>query len=131
MQPKPKPPRPAGVVILGFLGILIGLALLGFAFGRIMPPPPGEAVLKTGSALVGLLQLAVSIGFFSGRGWAWTLGIILSIGSALFISFQFIFSFPYAGFIINLPILYYLTRPHVKAYFGKGLLPPTFCTPGR
>lgn len=119
MQPQPKSPKPAGVTILGFLGIPGGLALLGIAFGAGPTVTPGEPILQAASALLGLLQFVVSIGFFSGRGWAWALGIAFYIGNIFFISFLFIFSFPYFG-LINLLILYYLTRPHVKAYFRKG-----------
>lgn len=42
-------------------------------------------------------------GFIKGRGWAWTLGGIL-----------YALSIP-----IGLIFLYYLTRPHVREYFGK------------
>ena len=42
-------------------------------------------------------------GLIKGKGWAWTFGGIL-----------FALSIP-----IGLIFLYYLTRPHVKAYFGK------------
>ena len=42
-------------------------------------------------------------GILKGKGWAWTIGGIL-----------FALSIP-----IGLIFLYYLTRPHVKAYFGK------------
>jgi len=42
-------------------------------------------------------------GLIKGKGWAWTVGGML-----------FAFSVP-----IGLIFLYYLTRPHVKVYFGK------------
>ena len=42
-------------------------------------------------------------GLIKGKGWAWTFGGML-----------FALSIP-----IGLIFLYYLTRPHVKAYFGK------------
>ncbi len=42
-------------------------------------------------------------GLLKGKGWAWTIGGLL-----------FAFSIP-----IGLIFLYYLTRPHVKLYFGK------------
>ena len=47
--------------------------------------------------------IILPLGLIKGRGWAWT------IGSALFA-----LSIP-----IGLIFLYYLTRPEVRAYFGK------------
>lgn len=44
-------------------------------------------------------------GLLKGRGWAWTIGAML-----------FALSIP-----IGLIFLYYLTRPHVRKYFGKSL----------
>ncbi len=41
--------------------------LLGIASGRTITVTPGEAVLQAASAILGLLQLAVSIGYFKGR----------------------------------------------------------------
>ncbi|MGF3554180.1 MAG: hypothetical protein ACQXXF_02745 [Thermoplasmatota archaeon] len=50
-----------------------------------------------------LSALILPYGFLKGKGWAWT------IGGALFA-----FSIP-----IGLIFLFYITRPHVKKYFGK------------
>jgi hypothetical protein len=75
--------------------------------------------------ILGILYLAVAVGFFGGKGWAWTLGMIgYIIGIVLNIiqiglgSISSVF-----GLIIGLIIVYYLTRPHVKAFFGKGMMP--------
>jgi hypothetical protein len=78
-----------------------------------------------------------------GKGWAWTITIILiiigiaiqivstSVGSVL-VGFHNTnnvssgIAGSIIGIAINIVILYYLYRPHVKAYFGKAQQqPPT------
>jgi hypothetical protein len=84
--------------------------------------------------------LVVSYGLLKGRGWAWTVTVILTIiaiaiqiisviSSSMFnASFSADVNALVAGIIshiiglaINEVILYYLYRPHVKSYFGKSL----------
>ena len=90
----------------------------------------GAAFLANGGLLIGGIILAVGIGYLAvsygllnGRGWAWTvtvilsiIGIVIQIISALSTSD---IAFTTLGIGINAIILYYLYRPHVKAYFGK------------
>jgi hypothetical protein len=117
-----RPPRPTGVTILGIFAILIGLFGI---FGGIVLLTSSDIVIVSLSAfavLVGILYLAVGIGFFRGDGWAWILGIIVSIIALVrnvieAVTTSVIFALP--GIIFALIIIYYLTRPHVKAYFGK------------
>ena len=56
-----------------------------------------------------------------GKGWAWTLGIIIFVLSMISNLIQVVFgNYSSAiGVVIDLGIIYYITRPHVKAYFGK------------
>lgn len=54
-------------------------------------------------AVFSLSAIILPYGFLRGRGWAWTIGGLL-----------YALSIP-----IGLIFLYYLTRPHVKIYFGK------------
>ena len=70
---------------------------------------------------IGIASIVVAVGLFKGRGWAWTVTMILSfIGIAVAIASM---AFGNYGGIVNLIIngiiLYYLFRPNVKAYFGK------------
>jgi uncharacterized membrane protein YidH (DUF202 family) len=97
-------------------------------------------------AVVGGVLLAIGIGYIvmfygllKGKGWAWTITVILTIiGIAIqIISISVIISsslentknviseivdsitFPLIGLAINIAILYYLYRRHVREYFGK------------
>jgi len=130
MQPKPN--RPTGVTILGILsilaglgGIIIGAAALGLS-GLVASAYPGGAAVAAaiGAVLliIGILELVYGIGFFGGKSWAWTLAIIGSVLNIIFgiVSIAFGSFGSVFGLIISILILYYLTRTHVKAYFGKG-----------
>jgi hypothetical protein len=85
---------------------------------------------------VGIGYLVMFYGLLKGKGWAWTITIVLLIiGIAIQIvstAFGSIFTTSLhnnsgnsgvagaiIGIAINIVILYYLYRPHVKAYFGK------------
>jgi hypothetical protein len=54
-------------------------------------------------AVFSISAIILPYGFLKGRGWAWTIGGML-----------YALSIP-----VGLIFLYYLTRPHVKEYFGK------------
>src|SRR6266581_3360233 len=146
---QPKPPRPTGVTVLAVLAILGAIALLfsgavliglGLLLGTLTASVditsaitnagyPGLASLGVGtiSALVialgaaililGILYLAVGVGFFGGKRWAWNLGIIVSVIGIVLNVIQMIGG-NYSG-VVSL-IIYYLMRPHVKVFFGKG-----------
>ncbi len=71
--------------------------------------------------ILGLLDLVLGIGFLGGKGWARTIGMIVGVINIVFAIPAIVF-FGYPN-IIHLIfwviILYYLTRTHVKAFFGK------------
>src|SRR6266581_1692754 len=151
MQPKPPRPTGVTILaVLAILGaiaflfsgaVLIGLGLLlGTLTASIditnaitNAGYPGLASLGVGtiSALVialgaaililGILYLAVGIGFFGGKRWAWNLGIIVSVIGIVLNVIQMIGG-NYSGvvsLIISLLIIYYLMRPHVKVFFDR------------
>lgn len=87
---------------------------------------------------VGIGYLVVSYGLLKGKGWAWTITVVLTIISivvqiiSVIPTSMFNASFPsdmnalvsgiiahIVGLAVNGVILYYLYRPNVKAYFGK------------
>ena len=79
-------------------------------------------ILGAFSLIVGIFWLVEGWGAMVGKGWAWTLGIIIFVLSIISNLIQVVFGNYSSAIavIINLGIIYYLTRPHVKAFFGKG-----------
>jgi hypothetical protein len=117
----------AGVSAL-FLGSLIPLAgqTQDFA-GNISSTMLGGFAVASGAVMLalGIASLVIAYGLFKGRGWAWTaavvlsiIGIVMSVVSIVTGNFGSIISL-----IINGIIIYYLYRPHVKAYFGRSIAP--------
>lgn len=98
--------RPLGITILAILAVLGGLVSLAvgaFAsgFGLVL-------------VIIGLVELAVAYGYWTGKSWGWWLGIVGAV-----LDIVSIFSLNYFGFIIGIIMLYYLTRPNVKAWFHR------------
>jgi uncharacterized membrane protein (DUF2068 family) len=72
---------------------------------------------------LGIAALFIAYGLIKGRGWAWTAAVVLSI-IVIIMSVVSIVTGNIGSIIslaINGVILYYLYRPHVKAYFGKAV----------
>jgi hypothetical protein len=130
-----KPPRPIGItllaiveILIGVLGLLVSLAIIGLAALFSTLPAVGTLIGTVGVVIGGvvlffsLIWLATGVGFLHGKGWAWTLGMIftvLSILGAAYVAYTGIYQAGYAlGFWIIMII--YLTRSHVKVFFGKG-----------
>ena len=91
---------------------------------------------------VGIGYIIVSYGLLKSKGWAWTVTVILTIIAIVIQIISVVTSSMFdatftadmnalisgiishiIGLAINGVILYYLYRPHVKAYFGKSKLP--------
>ncbi len=88
--------------IFGGIGIVFGAILLAIA----------------------IASFVVAYGLWKGLGWAWTVTVILSIISIVFNAISIATAGNFGGIvsiIISIIILYYLYRPHVKAFFGKGV----------
>jgi hypothetical protein len=136
--------RPLGVSIIAILNVIsgiimliggVGLAAVGSALPTMTTVDPnaggqmalvgllGGGAAAVGAVLIvlGIVSFIVAWGLFKGKGWAWTVTIILSaisviMGIVSLVGGNF-------GAIVNIIIagvvIYYLYRPHVKAYFGK------------
>jgi hypothetical protein len=145
MQSGPKS-LPRGVKIAAIVNIIGGLAGLVFGIGFILQ----DAVLQSafdlprqnlsaeqasipgfgialGAAFVPLaiVSFIVASGLLKGRRWAWTATLVLSIISMVWYAFT-VAIIPSnggrtLGVIIGAVTIYYLYRPHVKAYVGKGV----------
>jgi hypothetical protein len=97
-------------------------------------PPPVDTSMFAQSLFVGLGVLAgavliaiaivsfvVAYGLLKGRRWAWTVTIILSIISIVWNAITLAGGnfFGIVSIVVSGIIIYYLYRPHVKAFFGK------------
>jgi uncharacterized membrane protein HdeD (DUF308 family) len=133
--------RPTGVTILAVLEIIGGIfsllaaaaffalgALVGEAGMGMVEELPGIGFLAGALAallggvfiIAGLVAFLLAYGFWTGRGWAWILGIIFSIvGIVLGVVSLLGNSVSIVGILINILIIYYLTRTHVKEWFGR------------
>jgi hypothetical protein len=113
--------RPIGVTIIALLAILGGIAFLVSGLGTLVLIPLIGIFLGSGLFILGLAYFLMAYGLWKGKGWAWTLtlilsgiGIIIGIGSMVVGNFGSIFHT-----IINAIIIYYLYRPNVKAFFNR------------
>ena len=100
----PIPPSDSPMAVQSFL------SGIGIAFGAVL----------VGIAIV---SFVVAYGLLKGLGWAWTVTVVLSIISIVFNAISIATGNIAAiiSIIISGIIIYYLYRPHVKAYFGKGV----------
>jgi len=125
--------RPLGVSVLAISALFFGiLGLLGgglvfsgsstasmYGYGVVT----GIAAMIGGILIVmfGLFAIVTGWGMWSGKRWAWTLGI--GFGGLIVALTAYSISvgqwFDVIGLVIELYILWYFWRPHVKEYFGK------------
>ena len=70
---------------------------------------------------LGIAYFVVAYGLFRGKGWAWTVTVVLScIGIALgLVSVVNRHLDGIFNILINAFIFYYIYRPHVKSFFDK------------
>jgi hypothetical protein len=141
-----RPSRPFGVTLIAILAILVGIAGL---FGSLAIFALSAVVASTGvfglaaggiGMIIGsvvlffsLIWLLVGWGFATGKGWAWIVGMIVTVLSLIFAVGTFVVSAGggILGVLVWGVMLYYLTRPGVKAFFGKGgvmQMPPSMVT---
>jgi len=129
---KGKGNRPLLVTILGILGIILGLlgALLGVIILVI-----GGALLRNAMSshpilaalggiiggfvlLIGLIEIAVGWGFIKGMTWSWWVAVILYAIGLIGAILDILSVVSIIPLIIDALLLYYLTRPNVKSWFG-------------
>ncbi len=100
------------------------LISFGTHLSGIVPSFVGSGTIVIGIVIIaiGLYRSLLPYGLLKGIGWAWTAAVILSIISIILNSISI--AMGNTGGIISIGIsgviLYYLHRPHVKEYFGKG-----------
>ena len=127
--------RPTGVTILAVLEALGGLVWLLAGAGMMMVgalmPIFGVGLLMFLGAIAGLMSLVFLIfgiiafvlayGLFTGKGWAWLWSLVFAVIGVILALFEIMSSLGSGilPIIIYLVIIYYLTRHHVKVFFGK------------
>lgn len=132
--------RPLGITILAVLGIVFGVlgilgggctVLGGAALGALGAQSGVGAAVGGGLiGLLGIVTLAMSIGWFAfGIGawtlkpWAWMLGLVL-VGISIVVALVTVisggdFGSQIIGLVIDAVIVYYLMTPEVKRAFGR------------
>ena len=82
--------RPLSVTIIAILAIIVGIftifgGVFSFAFAALLPEF-SAFIIGTGAIIIaiGIAYLVVSYGLMKGRGWAWSVTIILSNISIVF-----------------------------------------------
>jgi len=130
--------RPLGVIIFGILSLILGFGSVaaGIRLVTFGPVYLSWIGMIAGVVLVGIgiAEGVFGLGCFMAWPWAWVLGVILLVIGILlqfFILVALIISVGVQldyytpeieviiGIIIDGIIIYYLFRPHVKAYFGR------------
>jgi uncharacterized membrane protein HdeD (DUF308 family) len=107
--------RPLGVTVIAILTIIGGIIFL----------VSGLVLLIIGIGIIllalGIAYLVMAYGLWKGKGWAWTITLILSaIGIIVaIVSIATGNVGAIISIIINGVIIYYLYKPNVKAFFGK------------
>ena len=117
--------RPTGVTILAILEAIAGVYYLATGFNvsiyrTLVRLAFGIASIDSifvGAALIiiGLVSLFLAWGLWTGKGWARMTALVFAILS-LIVS---LISRNLFGLVIDLIIVYYLTRPNVKQFFTK------------
>lgn len=115
--------RPVGVTILAVLEIISGIVGIvgGIFFATIAGLLDVDFLGAIGGIVAGILvaigiaSFVMAWGLLEGKPWAWTFTLILTIISVVFE----LAGANIVGLIIDAIVLYYLFRPHVKAFFGK------------
>ncbi len=145
-------PRPTGVAILAILGFLGSAAFILFGIGGLVLSAFLEgilnsagigglvgavaglvvAIISVGILFLGLIYLLLSWGLWSGKNWARIIWIIFSILGLLGALGSIAGGAPVFGIfslVIDVLIIYYLTRPHVSAYFHHAYMQPQMPQP--
>jgi hypothetical protein len=140
--------RPLGVTIAATVNIIVGIAGLFFGIGFIAQDALLHPIIESafnlprqnlsaeqastpgfGIALgavfvpLAIVSFIVASGLLKGQRWAWTAALVLSIISMGWYAFTVVIipsnGGRTLGVIIGAVTIYYLYRPHVKAYLGK------------
>ena len=131
MQSQPKPKRPVGVIVIAVIAAAGGLLSLFGAASVFSGNGTSPTWLAIVVVIFGILGLALGVGFYTGRRWAWMGGIVIYIISILLGILEIVYGGTIGGvggvirIIAGIIIPLYLTRPGPKSFFGKGPVSPS------
>ena len=122
---------PSGVRVIAYFSFMAGFWFISQSLSIFSSTSLDSIVMMVD----GVVNITIGVGFTLAARWSWTLRLILSIVLMIeaTLTLWFLVSdgtfalpeysedsvFSIGALIINPLILYYLYRPHVKAYFGK------------
>lgn len=123
--------RPTGVAVLAILEAVSGIYYLITGFGEFLSASIISTLARSGipfdvipllpraigTVLIffGLVSLLLAWGLWTGKGWARMVALVFAILSIILS----LVSFHLIGLIIDIILVYYLTRPNVKQFFTK------------
>jgi uncharacterized membrane protein (DUF2068 family) len=113
-----------GVTVIGVVAFLGGIFGLLGGFAAVSGFASEPLALGVVVVVFGVLGIVLGVGFLRGYPWAWKLGLIVYVLSLPLGAFEVTLggSGSVGGVIrvvVGLAIIYYLMRPHVKAFFRK------------
>jgi uncharacterized membrane protein (DUF2068 family) len=119
----------AFVIIGGIIDICMAvlfLVLSAFSFHVLgvivsLPPLGWIMLLLLSIALVvsSAFSFALAYGMWKGRSWAWTWMFVSCVINLIASVAGIVVGIGVVGIVIYPVIIYYLTRPRIKSYFGK------------
>ncbi len=123
--------RPTGVAILAILEAIAAVYYLVTGFGEFIATSIFRTLMRSGIPsdiipliprfvgavliIFGLVSLLLAWGLWTGKGWARMTALVFAILSII----MSLISFHLIGLVIDVIIIYYLTRPNVKQFFTK------------
>ncbi|TMI28950.1 hypothetical protein E6H28_07555 [Candidatus Bathyarchaeota archaeon] len=131
MQSQPKPKRPVGVIVIAVIAAAGGLLSLFGAASVFSGNGTSPTWLAIVVVIFGILGLALGVGFYTGRRWAWMGGIVIYIISILLGILEIVYGGTVGGvggvirIVAGIVIPLYLTRAGPKSFFGKGPVSPS------
>lgn len=113
-----------GLVLVAAGSILPSLSIPSNELSGVPAWLIGPAAIAIGIVIIilGIVSFIVAYGMLKGMGWAWSVTVVLSI-VVIVLNAVSIATGNFGGIvniIISVIIVYYLYRPHVKSFFGKG-----------
>ncbi len=115
--------RPTGVYLISFLQVFTGAYLASVAFFDYVYGSFGSNNSLAFLALVmSIISFALGFAMWVMKPWAWTLTLIFQFLHIAREILAYFWADQYIGFfslIINVAIIYYLTRPEIRKEFGR------------